>query len=69
MSEFKPDYYKGENQLDVIDIVKILGLNFNLGNVLKYIVRAGKKKESSALIDLNKAREYIDREISYLTNK
>lgn len=61
----KPNYYKNDlNTLDVIDIVKILNLNFNLGNVLKYITRAGKK--DNVIQDLQKAREYIDREIIHL---
>ena len=61
----KPNYYKNDlNTLDVIDIVKILNLNFNLGNVLKYITRAGKK--DNTIQDLQKAREYIDREIIHL---
>lgn len=67
MSEerIKPSYYQGKNStLDVIDIIKILDLNFNLGNVLKYITRTGKKE--NAIADLKKAKEYIEREIEYL---
>ena len=38
-------------------------LNFNRGNVLKYIARAGKKENE--LEDLKKAMEYLKREIEY----
>jgi hypothetical protein len=41
-------------------------MNFNLGNAVKYIWRAGLKSED-AITDLEKARWYIDREIARLT--
>jgi hypothetical protein len=37
-------------------------MNFNLGNTVKYISRAGKKDD--VLQDLKKARWYLDREIA-----
>ena len=64
----RPKYYKNtSNDLDVIDIVKMFDLNFNLGNILKYIVRQGKKEDT--IQDLKKAREYLDREIYFLTKE
>lgn len=39
-------------------------MNFNLGNAVKYIWRAGDK--GAALQDLRKARWYLDREIARL---
>lgn len=65
-SQIKPSHYKTDS-IDVIDICKILELNFNRGNVLKYISRAGKKQNE--LEDLNKALEYLKREISYIETK
>ena len=41
-------------------------LNFNRGNILKYIARAGKKKDE--LGDLLKAQDYLEREIQILRN-
>lgn len=38
--------------------------NFCLGNVIKYIWRAGLKDGNATLQDLEKARWYLDREIS-----
>jgi hypothetical protein len=63
-----PHYTSGK--IEVIDFIEDKGLNFNLGNVIKYVARAGRKKsqgkslESKALEDLKKARFYIDREIA-----
>lgn len=41
-------------------------MNFNLGNAIKYIWRAGLKTED-ALTDLKKAIWYVEREISRLS--
>lgn len=60
-----PDHYKLPNGMDIIDIIQLLGLNFNTGSALKYISRAGKKNNESILDDLRKAQECIRREILY----
>lgn len=39
-------------------------LNFNLGNVVKYVSRNGRKPNESSLKDLEKARQYLDFEIA-----
>jgi hypothetical protein len=66
-NDIKPEHYKTD-KIDVIDFCKLYDLNFNLGNVVKYVSRAGKKE--SELTDLLKAKEYICREIEFLqTNK
>ena len=57
-------YYKNEQDYDVIDICTDYNLNFNRGNILKYIVRAGKKDDE--LQDLRKALDYLQREIEHL---
>lgn len=57
-------------KIEVIDFIEDKGLNFNLGNVVKYVARAGHKKSSGksmdakTLEDLKKARWYIEREIA-----
>jgi hypothetical protein len=43
-----------------------MGLNFFEGNVLKYLVRAGKKDPATHLQDLIKARTYFNSEIERL---
>ncbi|MFJ3634651.1 DUF3310 domain-containing protein [Streptomyces sp. NPDC090112] len=55
------------NGLEVIDLTE--NLNFNRGNGVKYIVRAGRKDAATELQDLKKARWYIDREIQRLNKE
>ena len=57
-------YYKNEQDYDVIDICTDYNLNFNRGNIIKYICRSGKKDDE--LKDLEKAADYLRREIEYL---
>ena len=42
-------------------------LSFNLGNVVKYVSRAGRKGD--ALEDLMKGRYYLNRELERLSNE
>jgi len=56
-----PDHYGGENNpYEAIKIIEAWGLDFHLGNVVKYISRAGKKSEN-VLEDMRKAKWYLDR--------
>ena len=55
-----PKHYTGHpSGVECIQITE--HMNFCLGNVMKYIWRAGEKGD--ALEDLRKARFYLDREI------
>lgn len=59
-----PDYYKGDNEdgkaIEVFDIIdQFVGGDFYLGNVLKYVCRAGKKSKETKRQDLEKALHYI----------
>jgi hypothetical protein len=54
----------GNSKYDVIDFCKDYNLNFNRGNIVKYVVRAGKKDDE--LQDMRKALDYLLREITYL---
>ena len=56
-----PEYYK-RGGIEAIDAIEAWGLGFNLGNVVKYIARAGHKTKDS-LRDLKKAEWYLSREI------
>ena len=62
-----PAHYKS-GELEVIDIIEEFGFGhgFRLGNVIKYVLRAGRK--GSSLEDLKKARWYLQREIENLEN-
>jgi len=59
----KPMHYQGE-VFEAIEVIDDFGLNFNLGNVVKYILRCGKK--GNAIEDLRKADYYLNREINHL---
>ena len=56
-----PQHYQGTIQ--PIDLINAQDLNFNLGNVVKYVCRAGKKQGENVLSDLEKAKNYINYEI------
>ena len=61
-----PSHYGGEdNPYEAIKVIEAWKLDFSLGNVIKYISRAG-KKNPSLVEDLKKARWYMDRFISNL---
>ena len=52
------------NGFEAIDIIEAYGLNFALGNAVKYILRCGHKGgKNDALRDLEKARAYLTHEI------
>ena len=57
-----PSYYK-RGSLDVWDFIRDQGLNFHLGNAIKYICRAGFK--DSKIHDLEKAIHYLQNELHH----
>jgi len=58
-----PVHYGGaDDPYEAIKVIEAWCLGFCLGNVIKYICRAGRKGVS--LEDLKKARWYLDREIA-----
>ncbi len=60
-------HYENEKGYDVIDFIKDYKLNFNRGNIVKYVTRSGRKDDE--LKDLEKAADYLRREIEYLREK
>ncbi len=65
----RPDYYGGkEDVYEVFNVLEAWGLDkdFYLGNVLKYVARAGKKNKSKEKEDLQKALVYLQRRIKSL---
>jgi hypothetical protein len=61
-----PSHYGGaSNQYEAIKVIEAWELGFHLGNVVKYISRAG-KKHNRVLEDLKKARWYLDRQIEQM---
>lgn len=58
-----PSHYN-KGKFEAIDVIEDWQLNFNLGNTVKYISRAGHKDD--IIQDLKKALWYLDREIKRL---
>ena len=58
-----PPHYK-VGGIETIDFIEAKSLNYNLGNVVKYITRADHK--GNKLEDLQKAQWYLNREVSKL---
>lgn len=61
-----PPHYK-TGGFECLDVIEALGLDYHLGNCLKYLWRAGRKGGGEKLVeDLKKARFYLDRKIANL---
>ena len=56
-----PSHYNVKG-FEVIDIIDAFGLNFNMGNALKYLLRADRKGNKEQ--DIQKALWYLQREIN-----
>lgn len=63
-----PAHYGGDTPYEAIKVIEAWDLGFCLGNTIKYISRAGKKRPGigGTIEDLEKARWYLDREIARL---
>ena len=53
--------------IEPIEVIESWDLNFNLGNVIKYTLRAPYKE--NMIQDLEKAKWYLERELQRLKNK
>ena len=58
-----PQHYKSGG-VETLDFIEAKDLNYRLGNVVKYVVRCGKKDGSDPVQDLEKAAFYLNREIT-----
>lgn len=59
-----PSHYTEGRKYELRKVIADWGLNFNLGNAVKYISRAGRKEDK--IEDLRKAIQYIEFEIEEL---
>ena len=66
MSNVEHPKHYNVGKIEVIDAINEWKLDFNLGNVVKYVARAGHKDESKVIEDLEKAKFYLEDEISRL---
>ena len=68
----RPPHYT-DGGIEVIDFIEAKRLGYHLGNVVKYICRAGKKGTNNGMEDLRKAQWYLKRAIErnevYPSNK
>ena len=62
-----PHYCFGK--YEPVKVIQDWELSFFLGNVAKYLARAGRKEGNSKLQDLLKAKQYIEFEIEGLENE
>jgi transposase len=65
-NEIGPKYYRRGN-IQVWDFVRDQELNFHLGNVIKYVCRAGHKYDD--IDDLEKAIHYLKNEVEFRTSQ
>lgn len=52
-----PEHY--QMNPEPVKVIKAWNLDFSLGNVVKYVARAGKKKGEGRDKDLHKAMDYL----------
>lgn len=64
-----PNHYQAANGMRVIDVIRAFKLGFELGNVVKYVLRGGHKEGATKEQDLRKARQYIDFELESITKE
>ena len=63
-----PAHYK-TGGIETIDFIEAKSLNYNLGNVVKYLTRAGVKDKAKHIEDLEKGAWYLAREIANLKKR
>ncbi len=61
-----PDHYK-RGDIQPWDFIRDQGLNYHLGNVVKYVCRAGYKYDD--IEDLEKAIHYLENEVEHRTSQ
>jgi hypothetical protein len=58
-----PNHYRGGRQFEPIEVIEDWGLDYHLGNALKYIARNGRKPGENPCEGLNKAIWYLERAV------
>jgi hypothetical protein len=60
-----PSHYN-QGKIEVIEFIEDKKLNYHLGNIVKYVCRAGLKDPKKEIEDLQKAAWYLARKIETL---
>ena len=63
---YGPQYYN-RGSIEVWDFIRDQGLNYHLGNVVKYVCRAGHKSDNP-VEDLAKAIHYLSNELENVSH-
>jgi hypothetical protein len=63
-----PKHYN-TGKYEVIDVIEDWQVDFHIGNVIKYVSRAGRKTDDTEIQDLKKALWYLKRKIELLEKK
>jgi len=58
-----PSHYCEGRKYEPVKVIQDWELSFCLGNVLKYVARAGRKDGNTKMQDLLKAKQYLEFEI------
>ena len=61
-----PTHYT-RGSIEPWDFIRDQGLNYHLGNAIKYISRAGHKSTATKTEDLKKAIHYLENELQHTT--
>ena len=64
----RPKHYE-RYAIEPVSFIMKNGLPFWMGNVIKYIMRAGYKSNADEITDLRKAKRYIDMRINQLEGR
>ena len=62
MAQPSPSHYT-RGSIEVWDFIRDQGLSYHLGNVIKYVCRAGHKSPDTKVEDLKKAIHYLKNEL------
>ena len=67
----QPSHYKNGYKYEVIKVLQAWEIDkcFYLGNVVKYVARAGKKDPAKEIEDLEKAKVYLEMKIKKLKDE
>ncbi len=61
----RPAHYT-DGLIETIEFIEDKSMDYHIGNVVKYCVRAGKKDPKTEIQDLEKAAWYLNRKINNL---
>lgn len=69
MSDINHPSHYNFGKIEVIDFIEDQELGFHLGNVVKYLTRAGRKNPETVMQDIEKAQWYLMRYLRLLQIK